>query len=54
MGRGIRLGCERCDFSATLYERQPFALDATGQPYALASEASGNPVGYWTDGLCGA
>jgi hypothetical protein len=54
MGRGIGLGCEQCDFAATLYERQPFALDATGQPYALAREAAVAPSGYWTDGLCGA
>jgi len=54
MGRGIGLGCEQCDFAATLYERQPFALDTTGQPYALAREAAVAPSGYWTDGLCGA
>lgn len=53
MGRGVGLGCERCDFSATLYECQPFALDASGQPYALPSEGVGAPAGYWTDGLCG-
>ncbi|HLZ22064.1 MAG TPA: hypothetical protein VKQ30_08075 [Ktedonobacterales bacterium] len=53
MGRGIGLGCEQCDFSALLYERQPFALDTTGQPYVLASEAAGAHAGYWTDGLCG-
>lgn len=48
------MGCEQCDFSAILYECQPFALDAAGQPYALAAEALETPAGYWTDGLCGA
>lgn len=53
MSRGVGLGCEQCDFSATLYECQPFALDAAGQPYALSSEAIEAPAGYWADGLCG-
>lgn len=54
MGRGIGLGCEQCDFSATLYELQPFALDANGEPYALTPEVAVAPAGFWADGLCGA
>lgn len=53
MGRGIGLGCEQCDFTATLYERQPFALDASGQLRVLASAETGVPTGYWSDSLCG-
>ena len=54
MGRGIGLGCEQCDFTATLYEHQPFVLDASGQAHALVSADTGAPAGYWSDSLCGA
>lgn len=53
MGRGIGLGCEQCDFAATLFERQPFTLDAAGQPRALEAAEAGAPAGYWSDSLCG-
>lgn len=54
MSRGIELGCEQCDYSATLYERLPFTLDAAGESHALPPESTETPAGYWTDGLCGA
>ncbi|MGH2486837.1 MAG: hypothetical protein ACRDHE_12580, partial [Ktedonobacterales bacterium] len=44
MNRGLQLACERCDFSATLFEHVPFQTDAPG-------DADGR--GYWQDQLCG-
>jgi hypothetical protein len=53
MGRGIRLACEQCDFTALLVERAPFAYDATGKPCALPTDSTTTPDGYWSDWLCG-
>jgi hypothetical protein len=53
MGRGVSLACEQCTFSATLFERVPFALDASNQPHPLAPQAHDAPAGYWSDALCG-
>lgn len=44
MSRGLQLACERCDFSATLFERVPFHKD--GPDGAVMR-------GYWQDQLCG-
>jgi hypothetical protein len=55
MDRGLQLACEQCDFSAMLYERLPFALDAAGTPVPLATSGlvGAAAAGYWTDCLCG-
>jgi len=55
MDRGLQLACEQCDFSATLHERLPFALDAAGAPVPLATSGlvGAAAAGYWTDYLCG-
>ncbi|HKV83368.1 MAG TPA: hypothetical protein VJN88_02350 [Ktedonobacterales bacterium] len=44
MSRGLQLACERCDFSATLFEHATFQPDGPG-----GAEARG----YWQDQLCG-
>ncbi len=52
MDRGLQLACEQCDFSATLYERIPFVVDADGLQKAMSTTRT--PLaGYWTDSLCG-
>lgn len=53
MARGIGLACERCDFTATLFERVPFSLDGLGEPLAIPADDPRLAVGYWSDGLCG-
>ena len=53
MGRGIRLACEQCDFSAEVVERAPFVVDASGDARALPAESGAAPDGYWSDWLCG-
>lgn len=52
MDRGLRLACEQCDFSVTLYERIPFVVSADGKQQPVTSPGL-SPAGYWTDGLCG-
>lgn len=54
MARGIGLACERCDFTASLFERVPFSLDASGELHAITVDAPRPADGYWADGLCGA
>lgn len=53
MARGIGLACERCDFTAALFERIPFALDASGEPRSIPPDEPRQEAGYWTDRLCG-
>ncbi len=53
MERGLRLACEQCDFSVTLYERIPFVVDADGKQQAVTSPGRSTVAGYWTDSLCG-
>lgn len=52
MSRGLQLACEQCDFTATLRERAPFGLDATGEMSEKPLDTT-HPEGYWQDELCG-
>ena len=53
MSRAIQLGCESCDFEATLYQHEPVSADENGQIRTLDADSREAPVGYWIGGLCG-
>lgn len=53
MGRGLRLACESCDFSAELAERAPYIVTGDGEPQPAPEELQAQPDGYWSDWLCG-
>ncbi len=53
MGRGLRLACESCDFSAELAERAPYVVASDGERQPAPDGPHTTPDGYWSDWLCG-